>query len=85
MALAPKLNLLANGLEPMLVGLPMLPSPSSIALSSTADETEETDEIDPRRMDMLVWNPGGEVPVAFDMLIRRLLACAAAAVEIGPG
>jgi len=81
MALAPKLNLLANGLEPKFVGL----SPSSTALSSTTDEAEETDEIDPRRMDMLAWNPGGEVPVAFDMLIRRLLACAAAAVEIGPG
>ena len=80
MALAPKLNLLANGLDPKPVGL----SPSSTALSSTTDEAEETDEIDPRRMDMLAC-PGGEVPVAFDMLIRRLLACAAAAVEIGPG
>jgi len=59
-------------------------SPSSIALSSTAEEAEETEEMDPLRIDMFVWTRGGEVPEALDMLILRRFAWAAAEV-MGPG
>jgi len=55
-----------------------------MALSSTAEEADETEEMDPLRIDMFVWTRGGEVPETLDMLILRRFAWAAAEV-IGPG
>jgi len=84
-ALAPQLILLANGLFPTFVGLPLAGSESSIALSSTVEVADDVDETDPLLKGKLVWIDGGELPDALDILMRRLLFAWAAAVVIGPG
>jgi hypothetical protein len=81
-ALAPKLSLLANGWFAALAG----PSSSSIAFSSNADEAaEETDAMEPLLRGIFVCNRGGDVPVTFDILIRRRLFACCAADVMGPG
>lgn len=82
-ALAPQLSRLANGLLLTLEGLPLLPSPSSIALSSAAEAVDDMEDTEPLlNPEMFVCILGGEPP---DILMRRLLLACAAAVVIGPG